>query len=164
MDLRLNGLTAVVTGASRGIGLAVTRGLVAEGIHVTAGALTSSGELDELAGTGQVRIVEVDLAASDGPARLVAAAGDRIDILVNNVGATPARPGGFAGITDEDWQATLNLDLMAAVRATRAALPVMLAAGKGAIVNISSVNASLLDRHFGSWQCSCALGAPGAPA
>jgi NAD(P)-dependent dehydrogenase (short-subunit alcohol dehydrogenase family) len=145
MDLRLNGLTAVVTGASRGIGLAVTRGFVAEGVRVTAGALTSSAELDELAGTGRVRVVEVDLAAPDGPVRLVAAAGDRIDILVNNVGAAPARPGGFAGITDQDWQATLNLDLMAAVRATRAALPVMLAAGRGAIVNISSVNASLPD-------------------
>jgi NAD(P)-dependent dehydrogenase (short-subunit alcohol dehydrogenase family) len=145
MDLRLNGLTAVVTGASRGIGLAVTREFAAEGVRVTAGARTSSAELDELAGTGRVRVVEVDLAAPDGPARLVAAAGDRIDILVNNVGAAPARPGGFAGITDQDWQATLNLDLMAAVRATRAALPVMLAAGKGAIVNISSVNASLPD-------------------
>jgi NAD(P)-dependent dehydrogenase (short-subunit alcohol dehydrogenase family) len=145
MDLRLNGLIAVVTGASRGIGLAVTRGLVAEGVRVTAGALKSSAELDELAGTGLVRVVEVDLAAPDGPAQLVAAAGDRIDILVNNVGAAPARPGGFAGITDEDWQATLNLDLMAAVRATRAALPLMLAASKGAIVNISSVNASLPD-------------------
>jgi NAD(P)-dependent dehydrogenase (short-subunit alcohol dehydrogenase family) len=142
MDLHLNGLTAVVTGASRGIGLAVTRGLVAEGVYVTAGALTSSAELD---GTGSVHVVEVDLAAPDGPARLVAAAGDRIDILVNNVGAAPARPGGFGQITDEDWQTTLNLDLMAAVRATRAALPVMLPAGKGAIVNISSVNASLPD-------------------
>ena len=145
MDLRLNGLTAVVTGASRGIGLAVTRGLVAEGAHVTAGALKSSAELAELAGSGLVRVVEVDLAVPDGPARLVEAAGDRIEILVNNVGAAPARPGGFGAITDEDWQATFNLDLMATVRTTRAALPVMLAAGKGAIVNISSVNASLPD-------------------
>ena len=145
MDLRLDGLTAVVTGASRGIGLAVTRGLAAEGTRVIAGALKSSAELDELAGSGQVRVVEVDLAVPDGPARLVEAAGDRIDILVNNVGAAPARPGGFGAITDEDWQATFNLDLMATVRTTRAALPVMLAAGKGAIVNISSVNASLPD-------------------
>jgi NAD(P)-dependent dehydrogenase (short-subunit alcohol dehydrogenase family) len=145
MDLRLNGQTAVVTGASHGIGLAVTRGLVAEGVHVTAGALKSSAELDELAGAGQVQVVEVDLAEPGGPARLVAAAGDRIDILVNNVGAAPARPGGFGGITDEDWQASLTLNLMAAVRATRAALPVMLAAGKGAIVTISSVNAFLPD-------------------
>jgi NAD(P)-dependent dehydrogenase (short-subunit alcohol dehydrogenase family) len=92
-----------------------------------------------------VRAVEVDLAEPDGPARLVTAAGDRIDILVNNVGSAPARPGGFGQITDEEWQASLDLNLMAAVRTTRAALPVMLAAGKGAIVNVSSANAFLPD-------------------
>ena len=59
----------------------------------------------------------------------------------------PLRPGraGSREITDEDWQASLTLNLMAAVRTTRAALPVMLAAGKGAIVNISSANAFLPD-------------------
>ena len=145
MDLFLDGKTAIVTGASRGIGLAVTRGLVAEGVRVTAGTLKSSAELDELAGAGLVRVVEVDLAEPGGPAALVAAAGDQICILVNNVGAAPARPGGFGDITDEDWQASLTLNLMAAVRTTRAALPVMLAAGNGAIVNISSVNAFLPD-------------------
>jgi NAD(P)-dependent dehydrogenase (short-subunit alcohol dehydrogenase family) len=145
MDLGLSGRTAIVTGASRGIGLAVVRGLVAEGVRVTGGARRSSAELDELAGTGMVHVVEVDLADPGGPARLVAAAGGRIDILVNNVGSAPARPGGFGEITDEDWQASLTLNLMAAVRITRAALPVMVAAGKGAIVNISSVNASLPD-------------------
>src|SRR5580658_8719217 len=145
MDLRLNGQSAIVTGASRGIGLAVTRGLVAEGVRVTAGALKSSAELDELAGAGLVLVVEVDLAKPSGPATLVAAAGHRIDILVNNVGAAPARPGGFGEITDEDWQVSLTLNLMAAVRTTRAVLPVMTAAGKGAIVNISSVNAFLPD-------------------
>jgi NAD(P)-dependent dehydrogenase (short-subunit alcohol dehydrogenase family) len=141
----LDGKVAIVTGASRGIGLAVTRGLVGEGVHVTAGALKSSAELDELSGAGLVRVVQVDLADPGGPAALVAAAGDRIDILVNNVGAAPARPGGFGEITDEDWYASLTLNLMAAVRTTRAALPVMLAAGKGAIVNVSSVNAFLPD-------------------
>jgi NAD(P)-dependent dehydrogenase (short-subunit alcohol dehydrogenase family) len=145
MDLGLSGRTAIVTGASRGIGLAVTRGLVAEGVHVTAGARQSSAELDELAGTGVVRVVEADLAEPEGPARLVGAAGDRIDILVNNVGSAPARPGGFGEITDKDWLESLTLNLMAAVRTTRAVLPVMVAAGKGAIVNISSVNASLPD-------------------
>ena len=70
---------------------------------------------------------------------------ERIDILVNNVAAAPARPGGFGDITDEDWQASLTLNLMAAVRTTRAALPVMLAAGKGAIVNVGSANAFLPD-------------------
>jgi NAD(P)-dependent dehydrogenase (short-subunit alcohol dehydrogenase family) len=64
---------------------------VAEGVYVTAGALKSSAELDELAGVGMVQLVEVDLAVPGGPARLVATVGDRIDILVNNVG--PLRPG-----------------------------------------------------------------------
>jgi len=145
MDLGLSGRTAIVTGASRGIGLAVARGLVGEGARVTAAARKSSAELDELARTGTVRVVEVDLAEPGGPARLVAAAGDRIDILVNNVGAAPARPGGFGEITDEDWQTSLTLNLMAAVRTTRAALPVMVAAGTGAIVNMSSANAFLPD-------------------
>ena len=145
MDLGLNGRAAIVTGASRGIGLAVTRSLVAEGVHVTAGARKSSAELAELARTDGARVVEVDLAEPGGPATLVAAAGDRIDILVNNVGAAPARPGGFGEITEEDWQESLTLNLMAAVRTTRAALPVMIAAGKGAIVNISSANAFLPD-------------------
>jgi NAD(P)-dependent dehydrogenase (short-subunit alcohol dehydrogenase family) len=145
MDLRLDGQSAVVTGASRGIGLAVTRGLVAEGVQVTAGALKSSAELDELARAGTVRVVEVDLAEPAGPGRIVASAGDRIDILVNNVGAAPPRMAGFGAITDEDWLASLTLNLMAAVRTTRAALPVMLPAGRGAIVNICSVNAFLPD-------------------
>jgi NAD(P)-dependent dehydrogenase (short-subunit alcohol dehydrogenase family) len=145
VDLHLSGHTAVVTGASRGIGLAVTRGLVAEGVRVTAGTRKSSPELGDLVRKGMVRAVEVDLAEPGGPTRLVAAAGERIDILVNNVGAAPARPGGFAEITDEDWQASLTVNLMAAVRTTRAVLPVMLAAGKGAIVNVSSANAFLPD-------------------
>jgi NAD(P)-dependent dehydrogenase (short-subunit alcohol dehydrogenase family) len=145
MDLGMGGRIAIVTGASRGIGLAVVRGLVAEGVRVTAGARRSSAELDEMAGTGEVRVVEVDLAEPGGPATLVTAAGDRIDILVNNVGAAPARPGGFGAISDGDWQASLTLNLMAAVRTTRAVLPVMVAAGKGAIVNISSANAVLPD-------------------
>ncbi len=92
-----------------------------------------------------VRVLEADLAEPGGPARLVTMAGDRIDILVNNVGSAPARTGGFLSITDEEWQATLNLNLMAAVRATRSALPAMIAAGQGAIVNICSVNSVLSD-------------------
>ena len=145
MDLGLNGRTAIVTGASRGIGLAVTRGLVAEGARVTAGARKSTAELDELAGTGPARVVQVDLAGPDGTPGWSRPQADRIDILVNNVGAALARPGGFAEITDDDWLASLTLDLMAAVRTIRAALPIMTAAGKGAIVNISSVNVSLPD-------------------
>ena len=145
MDLGLTGKTAVVTGGSKGIGLAVVRGLAAAGARVVTGARTSSAELKALAGDGLVQAVEVDLADPAGPGPLAALAGDQIDILVNNVGGAPARTGGFLSITDEEWLATLNLDLLAAVRTTRAVLPAMLAAGHGAIVTICSVNARLPD-------------------
>ena len=145
MDLSMSGRTAVVTGGSKGIGLAVVRALASNGGHVITGATRSSDALAELARSGQVEAIEVDLADPAGPARLIAAAGGRVDILVNNVGGAPARPGGFLSITDEEWLATINLDLMAAVRTTRSVLPSMLAAGTGAIVSICSVNARLPD-------------------
>jgi NAD(P)-dependent dehydrogenase (short-subunit alcohol dehydrogenase family) len=145
MGAELAGRTAVVTGASKGIGLAVVNALAASGARVVAGARRTSPELAGLARAGQVEAVEVDLASPAGPAHLVAAAGERVDILVNNVGGAPARPGGFLSITDEDWLATLNLDLMAAVRATRSALPSMLAAKAGVIISVCSVNARLPD-------------------
>jgi NAD(P)-dependent dehydrogenase (short-subunit alcohol dehydrogenase family) len=129
LTIDLSGQTAVVTGASRGIGLAVTRALTGSGARVIAGALHSSAELDRLAEKGPVTVREVDLTRPDGPAELVALAGDRVDILVNNVGGAPARTDGFLAITDEEWLTTLNLNLMTAVRACRSALPAMLAAG-----------------------------------
>jgi NAD(P)-dependent dehydrogenase (short-subunit alcohol dehydrogenase family) len=154
MDLGLDGRVAVVTGASRGIGLAVVQGLADSGARVIAGARKSSPELDRLAASGSVVIGEFDLADQDGPSQLIALAGDRIDILVNNVGTAPARTGGFLQITESDWQATLNLNLLAAVRATRRAIPVMLTAGKGVIVTIASVNAYLPDQLVMDYSAS----------
>jgi len=145
MDINLAGRTAVVTGGSKGIGLAVVGRLAASGARVIAGARSASEEIEALAQEKQVVFAEVDLADPGGPAQLVAMAGDRVDILVNNVGAARARPGGFLSITDDDWAASLTLNLMAAVRATRAVLPGMLAAGAGAIVTTCSVNARLPD-------------------
>ena len=145
MDLELAGRTAVVTGATRGIGLAISRALAGAGAQVVAGAQRSSAELDELAAGGRVRLVPVNLADPAAPAALAGAAGERIDILVNNVGSAPARPGGFLSITDADWEATITLNLLAAVRTTRSVLPAMLAAGQGAIITICSVNAKLPD-------------------
>jgi NAD(P)-dependent dehydrogenase (short-subunit alcohol dehydrogenase family) len=145
MDLGLQGRVAVVTGANRGIGLAVTRALVDEGAYVVAGARRSSPDLEALADAGAVRMVLADLSAPEGPATLVAAAGDRIDILVNNVGAVTPRTGGFLEVTDEQWLTSIDLDLMVAVRTTRSALPMMLAAGRGAIVIVASVNSFLPD-------------------
>jgi NAD(P)-dependent dehydrogenase (short-subunit alcohol dehydrogenase family) len=143
MDLRLSGKTAVVTGASKGIGLAITAALAAEGVTVWAGARHVTSELADLAAGGQVRPIAVDLAAVDGPARLVAAAG-AVDILINNVGGVHPRTGGFLTISDDDWLAALTLNLLAAVRTTRAALP-SLVERRGTVVMVNSVNARLAD-------------------
>src|SRR3954447_25709486 len=144
MELGLTGKLAVVTGASKGIGLAITRALVAEGATVVAGSRGSSPELQELTG---VRSVQVDLSTTDGPQQLVDSARElgAIDVLVNNLGGGKPRLEGFLAVTEEDWLASLNLTFLAAVRTTRAALPDMLAAGRGAIVNVCSVNSFLPD-------------------
>ncbi|HXA61891.1 MAG TPA: oxidoreductase [Streptosporangiaceae bacterium] len=148
MDMHLTGKTAVVTGASRGIGLAVTRVLVAEGARVVAGAREITPELKALAAESEVIAVEVDLTAPDGPAELVAASAfayGGLDVLVNNVGAVRPRVDGFLAVTDDDWAATLAVNFLAAVRTTRAALPHLLERGAGSIVTVSSVNAFLPD-------------------
>ena len=65
--------------------------------------------------------------------------------MVNNAGAVTPRPDGFASVTDEDWERSITLTLMAAVRTTRAALPELARRGGGSIITISSVNAYLPD-------------------
>ncbi|MFF4648607.1 oxidoreductase [Streptomyces sp. NPDC001380] len=147
MDLHLKGKTVVVTGASRGIGLAVARAFAAEGAHVVAGARSPGPGLEELAASHGLVPVAGDLATAEGVERLVATAVERfggVDVLVNNMGVLHPRLGGFLSVTDEDWLTTLNANLMSAVRACRAALPSLLAS-RGAIVTVSSVNAFLPD-------------------
>jgi NAD(P)-dependent dehydrogenase (short-subunit alcohol dehydrogenase family) len=140
MDLQLTGKVAVVTGASKGIGLAVVEALTGEGAHVVAGA-RSTATLD---GLPNVTGVAVDLSSPEGPAALVARAVEqhgRVDVLVNNVGAVRLRLGGFLGTSDDEFAWAMQMNFFAAVRATRAALPHKLAQGGGAIVNTASVNA-----------------------
>jgi NAD(P)-dependent dehydrogenase (short-subunit alcohol dehydrogenase family) len=147
VDLHLEGKVAIVTGASKGIGLAITRSLAAEGAHVVAGSLNGSAELDVIADQWSVHPVVVDLTTPGGPVMLVAKAVERfggIDILVNNVGALHPRIDGFLAISDEEWEWTLTINFFAAVRAMRAALPHLVNRG-GSIVTISSVNAFLPD-------------------
>jgi len=123
MELELEGKVAVVTGAGRGIGLAVSRRLLEEGARVVAGARRATPELAALAEIGDLRVHCADLTMSGAPEGLADLAGDRIDVLVNNVGAAPVRTGGFLAITDEQWLATLSVNLMVAVRTTRSVLP-----------------------------------------
>jgi NAD(P)-dependent dehydrogenase (short-subunit alcohol dehydrogenase family) len=76
MKIGLTGRSAIVTGASRGIGLAVTRALGGGGAHVIAGAQHSPADLDKLAAEGTVTILNVDLGTPGGPAELAALASD----------------------------------------------------------------------------------------
>jgi NAD(P)-dependent dehydrogenase (short-subunit alcohol dehydrogenase family) len=148
MDLHLAGKVAIVTGASRGIGLSVTRALSGEGVRVVAAARHQGEDLLRLARASPIHPVEVDLGTADGPGRLVDEAISKyggLDVLVNNVGAAHPRPGGFLSVSDEDFLATMTLNFHSAVRTTRAALPHLLSRGAGTIVTVSSVNAFLPD-------------------
>ncbi|MGH3492933.1 MAG: SDR family NAD(P)-dependent oxidoreductase [Sciscionella sp.] len=148
MELNLDLKVALVTGASKGIGLAITRALAEEGVRVAAGALHGSPELEQLGKTHDVYPVRVDLADASGPDALVSAALKRfgqLDILVNNVGGVRPSLNGFLSVSDADWDWTLTLNFLAAARTMRAALPALLRREDSSIVTISSVNAALPD-------------------
>ncbi|MPZ64715.1 MAG: SDR family oxidoreductase [Pseudonocardiaceae bacterium] len=147
MDLQLQNKVAVVTGGSKGIGLATTRTLHAEGVRVVVASRKTTPELDALVGANLIH-APVDLMDPEAPAQVVHRAVDafgRLDILVNNAGGPP--PGvklprfSFLAPSDADWQAMFEYNLFSVVRAVRAAIPLMLERGGGAIVNISSGHA-----------------------
>jgi NAD(P)-dependent dehydrogenase (short-subunit alcohol dehydrogenase family) len=140
MDLELEGKVAIVTGAGKGIGLAIVEALAAEGAKVVAGSRTTES-LDPLDG---VTGVAVDLSRPDAPAQLVGRALDehgRVDVLVNNVGAVRLRLDGFLATSDEEFAWAMEMNFFIALRMTRAVLPGMVEQGGGAIVNVASVNA-----------------------
>lgn len=148
MNLGLAGKAAVVTGASKGIGLAITQGLVREGARVAAGARENSADLVALADEGDIAVVLGDLTTAAGCQALVDEAVARfggVDVLVNNVGGVHPRTGGFLSVTDEDWQWAMEVNLFSAVRATRAAVPHLIKRAPSTIVTVCSVNASLPD-------------------
>jgi 3-oxoacyl-[acyl-carrier protein] reductase len=121
MDLGITGRTAVITGASRGIGAATARMLEQEGVRVLA-VSRSEG---------------IDVTDPGAPERIVEALGGSApDILVNNAGTSYARS--LDELTDEDWLGQFELHVMASMRLMRAFAPVMAERGWGRIVNVSS--------------------------
>ena len=142
MELNLAAKTAVITGASRGIGLATARTLIAEGVRVVGAARTITAELRD---SGAVPVA-ADLSTADGVATLMQCAFAElggIDLLVNNVGIGDAmEPVGFLDADDERWNDIFDLNLLSTVRVSRAALPSLIER-RGAIVNVSSINSRL---------------------
>jgi 3-oxoacyl-[acyl-carrier protein] reductase len=144
MDLGLSGKVAIVTGSSRGLGLASARALAREGCLVTLCA-RNEDRLQQAANEvrqsgGKVLAVAADVSRPDGVQRLIdetVAAFGGIDVLVNNVGL--GRGAGLLDTRDDEWQEAFDQTLMPAVRASRLAVPHMRVRGGGSIVMIASI-------------------------
>ena len=139
----LNGRTALVTGSSRGIGLAVAQALAAAGARVVVNSrnLASAEAAAVLVGNGAIGIA-ADLGHPEGAAGIVEQALEALgtlDILVNNAGM--AMPAASVDLAVKDWQRTIDLDLSAVFYCAQAAGRHMLARGSGSIVNIASIQA-----------------------
>jgi 3-oxoacyl-[acyl-carrier protein] reductase len=147
MDLGLQGKVAVVTGGSEGIGRAAAQSMGREGASVVVCARradvlnTAAQDIAEATGA-EIVPVQADVTQAADVERVIQTAIDRfgrLDILVNNAGTSAAGP--FESVTDEAWQADLNLKLFGAVRATRAAVPHLRRSGGGAILNVLNIGA-----------------------
>jgi NAD(P)-dependent dehydrogenase (short-subunit alcohol dehydrogenase family) len=138
MDLQLAGKTALVTGSTAGIGLAIAKRLAEEGAIVTICG-RNQAKLDaaaaELGSLGQVHAVLADPATAEGAEALMAAV-PTTDILVNNLGIYEAKP--FAEITDADWHHLFEVNVVSGARLSRHYFPKMLEGGWGRVIFIAS--------------------------
>jgi NAD(P)-dependent dehydrogenase (short-subunit alcohol dehydrogenase family) len=133
-----SGKRILVTGGTKGMGEAMVRRLKAGGAAV---ATTARSPLPD--GQATDLFIQADIGAVSGVQQVV----DRVrrewgwlDILVNNVGGTETKPGGFEALSDEDWQNILNVNLLAAVRLDRAFIPGMIERRSGVVIHISSIS------------------------
>ena len=136
MNLELEGRTALITGSTKGIGLAIARTLAWEGADVVVNGRSaeSAQAAAEKIGHG-ARGVAADVSTAAGCAKLIAEAGS-VDILVNNAGIFEPKP--FTEIPDEDWDRFYQVNVMSGVRLTRALLPKMIEKNWGRVIFISS--------------------------
>jgi 3-oxoacyl-[acyl-carrier protein] reductase len=132
----LEGKTALVTGASRGIGRAIATELARAGAAVVVGYRSGKDEAESLADELGCRAVQADVSNADDAARLVEEAGD-LDILVNNAGLT--RDGLLARMSNDDWRTVLDTNLSSVFYTCRAVCRPMMKKRAGSIVNVSSI-------------------------
>jgi 3-oxoacyl-[acyl-carrier protein] reductase len=132
----LDGKTALVTGASRGIGRAIAVELAAAGASVVVGYRSGQDEAEEVAKEIGGRAVQADVSDAASALALVEAAGD-LDILVNNAGLT--RDGLLARMSDDDWRTVIDTNLSSVFFTCRAVTRPMMKKRAGAIVNVSSI-------------------------
>lgn len=144
MDLQLHGKTAVVTGSTAGIGLAIATALAQEGAAVVVNGRSEKRVKEAVAqvraagARGDVRGVAADIGTADGAARLLKDVPEA-DVLVNNLGIFEPKP--FGEISDADWMRFFEVNVLSGVRMSRAYLPGMLKRNWGRIVFISSESA-----------------------
>ncbi|MCU1671864.1 MAG: NAD(P)-dependent dehydrogenase, short-chain alcohol dehydrogenase family [Blastococcus sp.] len=153
MDLGLTGRRAVVTGGSKGIGLAVAAELAQEGAAVSICArnpdevAAAAVQLRAHGGTVHEQVVDVtDTGQVSAYIESAAAALGGVDILVNNAGA--AHPGTFETLTDDDWHGDLDVKLFSQIRCTRAALPHLRKSAAARVININAIYARYPDPAF----------------
>ena len=147
MDIRLDGRSAIVTGGSKGLGLAMATRYAASGADLAilarnADALERARAAIAEKGRGRVVAIACDVSKADEIERAYATAVrdlGKVDIVVNNAGTS--QRGNFEEITDEVWQADLDLKLFAAIRLARLAMPGMQARRWGRIVNVLNTGA-----------------------
>ena len=133
MDLGLDGKVALITGGSAGIGLATAQGMV------ESGAVVVTVSRNGAPGVGEALHVAADLGEAGEPQRAVAEARAQvgsIDCLINNVGVAVVRR--LEDVTEADWDLSVRLNLLSAIRATAAVLPGMRERRSGSIVNVAS--------------------------
>ena len=156
MDLGLAGRRAIVTGGSKGLGLAIAAELLGEGAAVAI-CSRNAAELDDAAAalakqagdSAQIVALACDVTDPEQVTAFVdgaAAALGGVDVLVNNAGG--ARPGRFAALTDDDWQADTEVKLFSQIRCIRAALPHLRESAAPRVININAIYARYPDPAF----------------
>ena len=159
MELGLAGRRVLVTGGSKGLGLAIARELVAEGAHVAICSRNAEEVAAAAEDVGAAHAQAADVTDPEQVADLVARSVETLgglDALVNNAGR--AHPGTFATLTDENWQDDLDVKLLSLVRCSREAVPHMREAGGGRIVNVGAVYGRYPDPAFFATSVNRAAG------